>query len=120
MHQQDVLQGSFAARNFLVQPGPLHLPPSSRSLDTPSFRIVDFGRGQHYSDYIETQAKEGEMNAQEIKEEYMRMKYYGQQNALAELGLLDRDGCVDYDKVCPVGIPKPKHRDLDSWMGLWI
>jgi hypothetical protein len=117
MHQQDVLQGSFAARNFLVQPGPLHLSPSSRSLGTPSFRIVDFGRGQHYSDYIERQAKEGEMNAQELKEEFMRMKYYEQQNALAELGLLDRDGCVDYHKACPVGIPKPKHRDLESWMG---
>jgi hypothetical protein len=32
-------------RNILFQPGPLHLPPSQRSLKDPSFRIIDLGRG---------------------------------------------------------------------------
>jgi len=32
-------------RNVLVQPGPLTVPRASRSLDEPSYRIVDFGRG---------------------------------------------------------------------------
>ena len=32
-------------RNVLVQPGPLTVPPSNRSLDEPSYRIIDFGRG---------------------------------------------------------------------------
>jgi hypothetical protein len=33
-------------RNILVQPGPLKLPRANRSLDNPSYRIVDFGRGK--------------------------------------------------------------------------
>ena len=32
-------------RNILVQPGPLAALPSVRSYATPSFRIIDFGRG---------------------------------------------------------------------------
>ncbi|KAK0204576.1 hypothetical protein DFS33DRAFT_1260110, partial [Desarmillaria ectypa] len=30
--------------NILVQPGPLSVHPIERSLSTPSFRIIDFGR----------------------------------------------------------------------------
>lgn len=30
----------------LVQPGPLSAPRAARSLDTPSFRLIDFGRGR--------------------------------------------------------------------------
>jgi hypothetical protein len=32
-------------RNVLVQPGPLSVPRANRSLDEPSYRIIDFGRG---------------------------------------------------------------------------
>lgn len=32
-------------RNILVQPGPLSMPRANRSLDEPSYRIIDFGRG---------------------------------------------------------------------------
>ena len=32
-------------RNILVQPGPLHVPYAQRTLETPSYRIIDFGRG---------------------------------------------------------------------------
>jgi hypothetical protein len=32
-------------RNVLVQPGPLSVPRANRSLNEPSYRIVDFGRG---------------------------------------------------------------------------
>jgi len=32
-------------RNVLVQPGPLTVPLANRSLDEPSYRIIDFGRG---------------------------------------------------------------------------
>jgi hypothetical protein len=32
-------------RNVLVQPGPLTVPRANRSLDEPSYRIIDFGRG---------------------------------------------------------------------------
>jgi hypothetical protein len=36
-------------RNVLVQPGPLTVPRANRSLDEPSYRIVDFGRGWRVS-----------------------------------------------------------------------
>jgi len=45
LHRAHFVQGSFYQRNVLVQPGPLRLPPAERSLDDPSFRIIDFGRG---------------------------------------------------------------------------
>ena len=39
-----VRQQSIKTRNITIQKGPLSLPFSERSYDTPSFRIVDFGR----------------------------------------------------------------------------
>jgi hypothetical protein len=32
-------------RNVLVQPGPLSVPRAKRSLNEPSYRIIDFGLG---------------------------------------------------------------------------
>jgi len=45
LHVASFTQGSFYWRNIVVQPGPLTLPLEERSLDEPSFRIIDFGRG---------------------------------------------------------------------------
>ncbi|CAK5272738.1 unnamed protein product [Mycena citricolor] len=44
--EHDLIQGSYYARNLLVQPGPLTHPPHMRSLETPSFRLIDFGRAE--------------------------------------------------------------------------
>ena len=44
----DIVQGSFYVRNIMCQPGPLTEPPEKRSYDTPSFRIIDFGRGKSW------------------------------------------------------------------------
>jgi hypothetical protein len=52
LHEAGFLQGSVYPRNILVQPGPLTLRPSERSLESPSFRIIDFGRAEcrrHYT-----------------------------------------------------------------------
>jgi len=46
LHKANFIQGSFYERNILVQPGPLTLPRAERSLDEPSFRIIDFDRGE--------------------------------------------------------------------------
>ncbi|KAJ3552620.1 hypothetical protein NM688_g4057 [Phlebia brevispora] len=46
LNNAGITQGSFYPRNVLIQPGPLTAPPGDRSLKTPSFRIVDFGRGK--------------------------------------------------------------------------
>jgi hypothetical protein len=51
LHHADVLQQSAYARNMVVQPGPLTVPPHQRSMDTPSFRIIDFGRAEMIGKY---------------------------------------------------------------------
>lgn len=56
----DILQNSPYTRNVMRQPGPLHLPPAERSNDTPSFRIIDFGRGQTYTDRLKNAKVERE------------------------------------------------------------
>ncbi|KAG8873115.1 hypothetical protein FRB97_007004, partial [Tulasnella sp. 331] len=38
-------QGSVYERNILVQPGPMRIAPELRTMENPSFRIIDFGRG---------------------------------------------------------------------------
>ncbi|KAJ6602796.1 hypothetical protein DFH09DRAFT_900011, partial [Mycena vulgaris] len=48
LHYAEFTQGSFYIRNILMQPGPLTVAPSARSARTPSFRIIDFGRGEHW------------------------------------------------------------------------
>jgi len=52
LHNAGYLQGSIYPRNMLIQPGPLTLPPSERSLASPSFRIIDFGRAEYKLDFI--------------------------------------------------------------------
>ncbi|KAJ7048505.1 hypothetical protein C8F01DRAFT_92918 [Mycena amicta] len=44
-----IMQNSFYARNIVMKPGPLTHPPDLRSFDEPSFRIIDFGRGEWLS-----------------------------------------------------------------------
>ena len=44
MHRQGFSHGHPHPRNMLVQPGPLSVPPALRSMATPSFRLVSFGR----------------------------------------------------------------------------
>jgi hypothetical protein len=52
LHNAGFLQGSIYPRNILIQPGPLTLPPSKRSLASPSFRIIDFGRAVYKLDHL--------------------------------------------------------------------
>ncbi|KAJ7243194.1 hypothetical protein B0H12DRAFT_1131374 [Mycena haematopus] len=53
LHDQGFIQYSFYARNILVQPGPLTHPPDKRSLKTPSFRVIDFGRCKHRNKFLD-------------------------------------------------------------------
>ncbi|KAH9903253.1 hypothetical protein C8Q73DRAFT_45000 [Cubamyces lactineus] len=46
LHEAGFLQGSSYLRNMLVQPGPLSVPHAQRTMDTPSYRLIDFGRGE--------------------------------------------------------------------------
>ncbi|KAJ6484377.1 hypothetical protein C8R47DRAFT_980865, partial [Mycena vitilis] len=64
LHSAGFLQKSFYARNILVQPGPLTRPPDQRSLETPFFRLVDFGRGRRVDDLTSDAVKKIEENVQ--------------------------------------------------------
>ena len=48
LHEAKVVQGSLYHRNIVVQPGPLWISHANRSLDKPSYRIIDFGGGTSY------------------------------------------------------------------------
>ena len=48
LHNARFIQGSTYERNILVQPGPLTQPREERSFDNPSYRLIDFGRGECY------------------------------------------------------------------------
>ena len=50
LHLAGFIQHSIAKRNILVQPGPLRDHLSQRSMKTPSFRIIDFGRGRNMNE----------------------------------------------------------------------
>lgn len=52
LHSAGFLQGSIYSRNILIQPGPLTVAPSERSLASPSFRIIDFGRAEYELNHI--------------------------------------------------------------------
>ena len=51
-HTIGFLHGSVYPRNILIQPGPLTIPPSKRSLASPSFRIIDFGRSESKDEFM--------------------------------------------------------------------
>ncbi|KAG7442756.1 uncharacterized protein BT62DRAFT_1010089 [Guyanagaster necrorhizus] len=53
LHHAGFVQNSLYPRNILRQPGPLTVRPSERSLKTPSFRIIDFGRGEFGPLFVE-------------------------------------------------------------------
>ncbi|KAF2489573.1 hypothetical protein BU16DRAFT_566686 [Lophium mytilinum] len=50
LHGTGFMHGSVWPRNITIQPGPLSSPPSARSMDMPSFRIIDLGRARHVRD----------------------------------------------------------------------
>ena len=52
----DICQGSFYVRNIMSQPGPLTAPPEECSAATPSFRIIDYGRGKSWDWELGAQA----------------------------------------------------------------
>ncbi|KAF7361064.1 hypothetical protein MSAN_01137300 [Mycena sanguinolenta] len=68
LHFAEFTQNSFYVRNILRQPGPLTVAPSARSDKTPSFRIIDHGRGEHWPLMLEAAKKEIEIEQQRRKE----------------------------------------------------
>lgn len=65
LHFAEYMHNSFKERNIVVQPGPVTAPPEARSLDTPSFRIIDFGRTECYDKYREEILYDWQMDGKE-------------------------------------------------------
>ena len=67
------IHGSAHTRNILVQPGPLTVAPSERTLDYPCFRIVDFGRTRTTDDktgyrcYEEMRSLQSEIKSEQVR-----------------------------------------------------
>ncbi|KAL0954503.1 hypothetical protein HGRIS_003470 [Hohenbuehelia grisea] len=97
-HIEGYTHGSFYARNFLVQPGPLNFPHEERSLENPSFRLIDYGRADSLPLYIERHksSPEGKAELMEAEEEYVDKKlafswknktYIEARDAMVEMGM---------------------------------
>ncbi|THH28098.1 hypothetical protein EUX98_g6086 [Antrodiella citrinella] len=54
LHINEIIHQSFCERNIVVQPGPLTKPPIARSLKTPSFRVIDFGRSMSWKQWLKS------------------------------------------------------------------
>lgn len=60
LHFAHYIHNAFHERNIVIQPGPLTKSPLHRSLATPSFRVVDFGRTFTWDDWLRQQRGSGE------------------------------------------------------------
>ncbi|KDQ52257.1 hypothetical protein JAAARDRAFT_198431 [Jaapia argillacea MUCL 33604] len=91
LHLADFVQGSFYVRNVCMQPGPLTAHPLMRSTKTPSFRIIDFGRAEHW-DWFEDEGK-GKKSDEEWKRareiEWWETRQYEVKKAQRELKIID-------------------------------
>ena len=63
MHRQGFSHGHAHPRNMLVQPGPLSAPPPMRSMTTPSFRLISFGRWRGLSHPLPKESQLGAKRA---------------------------------------------------------
>ena len=82
-----ILQGSFYARNIMTQPGPVTLPPKGRSLDFPSFRLIDFGRAERL-EVAAREAKGEELVG--LMNDFYRRTWDELRRARGELAMEDR------------------------------
>lgn len=71
-----------------MQPGPLTRHPQERSLSTPSFRLIDFGRSVNVEDEV-AKTKLGEGLTKEEIEEKLAQEYrrWGMRRAQEEMGI---------------------------------
>ncbi len=75
LHDAGFVQKSVYARNVLVQPGPLTHPRAERSLDNPSFRLIDFGRGKCFSK-DEPKSANADLKLESELVRYLRRDYF--------------------------------------------
>lgn len=67
-HRAGYVHNSLFTRNIVMQPGPLTQPPWLRTMNSASFRLIDFGRTERYENYrlrkVHAGIDEGEVDKQ--------------------------------------------------------
>ncbi|KAJ6472290.1 hypothetical protein C8R47DRAFT_987866 [Mycena vitilis] len=93
LHYAEFTQNSFYVRNILRQPGPLTVAPSARSDSTPSFRIIDFGRGEHWQriEAEEAAVQTDKKHLEQARKSYWELRDYEVRKAHSELQIRDFD-----------------------------
>lgn len=87
LHYAGFIQGSFYVRNILAQPGPLTVPPEQRSKKTPSFRVIDFGRGMQWHTFVGDRSDENRVQQKRI--EWGELREDEDKRARSELDMRD-------------------------------
>ncbi len=72
LHDARFVQKSLFQRNILVQPGPLTHPRAERSLENPSYRLIDFGRGKCY---IEDESVSADDDLKDERQQVPQIKF---------------------------------------------
>lgn len=81
-----------------MQPGPLTRHPQERSLSTPSFRLIDFGRTINVEERVSKMDFEG-LTEEEIKEEKLKgYRSWGMKRAQEE-NSINREFDVGFEAV---------------------
>ena len=100
-HSQGYLHHSTYIRNIVMQPGPLTRHPQERSLSTPSFRLIDFGRSINVDEKV-AKMELADLTEEETKEERARAyRSWGMNRAGEEMAI---------DEELGVGL-----KAVDSW-----
>ncbi|KAF7416122.1 hypothetical protein PC9H_002382 [Pleurotus ostreatus] len=58
LYLEDISHSSFYPRNIMVQPGPLTKAPKDRTMQHPSFRLIDLGRADHWKMHTKREVEE--------------------------------------------------------------
>ncbi|KAH8079408.1 hypothetical protein BXZ70DRAFT_1012604 [Cristinia sonorae] len=91
LHMHEYLHDSFHERNIVVQPGPLTLPPLLRSMKTPSFRVIDFGRTVSWKQWLRNERKIDSERFKKLEEE-MEEEARKKKEKEGEKGAADKKG----------------------------
>ena len=74
-----------------MQPGPLTRHPQERSLSTPSFRLIDFGRSINVDKQVAKAVSQKGLTEEEIKEERARAYRVWSVNRAGEETAIDKE-----------------------------
>lgn len=98
-HSEGYLHQSTYTRNIVMQPGPLTRHPQERSLSTPSFRLIDFGRSINIEEQVSKMKLAEGLTPEQIKEERAKAyRAWGMRRAAEETSI-NNEFDIGFDAV---------------------